>query len=309
MSQTPTPTKPTPTASVVVPAHDEEAVLARTLAALHRGLPADLVLEVVVVCNGCTDDTAGVARRFAASHPGVRVAEVPEASKAMAVAAGNDLATAFPRLHLDADVEVEGPSVARLLRAVGHGGVHAAGPRRVVERSRSSLVVRCYYDVWERLPQVRDGLFGRGVVALSRTGQERVSALPRVLSDDLAVSEAFAADRARGGRECRGRRARSTRHRDLLRRRVRVVTGNRQADDTGIRGSGAATSLRTLGRLARDEPRLLPRMVVFLGVTLVARRRARAAIAAGDFATWERDESSRAVSATVSRTRASPEVR
>ncbi len=295
MSQTPTPTKPTPTASVVVPAHDEEAVLARTLAALHRGLPADLVLEVVVVCNGCTDDTAGVARRFAASHPGVRVAEVPEASKAMAVAAGNDLATAFPRLHLDADVEVEGPSVARLLRAVGHGGVHAAGPRRVVERSRSSLVVRCYYDVWERLPQVRDGLFGRGVVALSRTGQERVSALPRVLSDDLAVSEAFAPTErvVVESAVVVVRAPRATE--DLLRRRVRVVTGNQQADDAGVRGSGAATSLRTLGRLARDEPRLLPRMVVFLGVTLVARRRARAAIAAGDYATWERDESSRAV--------------
>lgn len=291
MSQSPAPT--TPLASVVIPAHDEEAVLDRTLAAVHRDLPDDLRLEVVVVCNGCTDDTAGVARRFATARPGVRVVEIAEASKSAAVAAGNAVATVFPRLHLDADVEVDGPSVVRLVHAVGRDGVHAAGPRRVVERSRSSLLVRCYYDVWERLPQVRDGLFGRGVVALSRSGQERVDALPRLMSDDLAVSEAFSPTERTVVEEAvvLVRAPRTTD--DLLRRRVRVVTGNRQADDAGVRGHGAATSLSTLARLARGEPRLLPRLAVFLGVTLVARRRARAAIAAGDFATWERDDSSR----------------
>lgn len=52
--------------------------------------------------------------------------------------------------------------------------------------------MRWYYDVWQRLPQVREGLFGRGMIVLSPEGHERVRALPQVMSDDLAMSESFA---------------------------------------------------------------------------------------------------------------------
>jgi hypothetical protein len=46
--------------------------------------------------------------------------------------------------------------------------------------------------------------------------------------------------------------------------------------------------------MVRREPRLAPRMPVFLAAALIARRRARAAVSSGDFSTWLRDESSRA---------------
>src|SRR3954470_11754775 len=49
--------------SVVVPAHDEEQVITRCLRALTGGTAAEEV-EVIVVCNGCSDRTADVARRF-----------------------------------------------------------------------------------------------------------------------------------------------------------------------------------------------------------------------------------------------------
>lgn len=280
--------------SVLVPAHNEGAVLRRTLDALcDGGLPA-AGREVLVVCNGCTDDTVAVAEGAARDHAGVQVLEVPEPSKVAAVEAGNLELSRFPRIHLDADVVLDGASASRLVAALAEPGVHAAAPRRELHREGSSLLVRWYYDVWERLPQVRAGLFGRGVVALSEQGQARVSALPRMMSDDLAMSEAFD-DRERRVVEDAVvvvRIPRTTA--DLLRRRVRVVTGNRQADEAGVRGATSQSSSRSLLRLALAEPRLLPRVPVFLAVTLVARRRARKAIAAGDFHTWQRDESSRA---------------
>ena len=80
---------------------------------------------------------------------------------------------------------------------------------------------------------------------------------------------------------------------DLLKRRVRSVTGNAQADQLGIRREESKTSMRTVAQLAIDEPRLMLKIPVFLGVSLLARLRARRAIERADFTTWQRDESSR----------------
>lgn len=277
-----------PVASVVIPAHDEAQVLGRTLGGLVDRAGGNR-LEVVVVCNGCTDDTAEVARRY----DGVRVLEIPEPSKQAAVEVGNRAATTFPRIHLDADVTISCADVLQLARAV-RGDVHAAAPRRVVQLRRSGWVVRSYYRVWERLPQVRDGLFGRGVIALSEEGQRRVDALPRVMSDDLAVSEAFAPSERRivSDAVVVVHPPRSTA--DLLRRRVRVVTGNAQATDLGIRHASSVTTPRILLRMGVRDPRIGVRIPLFLGIGLVARWRSRRAVRAGDFTTWLRDESSRA---------------
>lgn len=277
-----------PAASVVIPAHDEARVIERTLRGLLDRTGAGR-LEVIVVCNGCTDDTADLARRFA----GVRVIEVPEPSKQRAMEIGNQAATAFPRVHLDADVTISGADLLILAHAVT-GAVHAAAPKRVLPLRRSSWVVRGYYRVWEQLPQVRDGLFGRGVIALSEEGQRRVDALPRVLSDDLAASEAFAASERRVVEAACAVVHPPGTTADLLRRRVRVVTGNAQASELGIRRRSSVTTPSVLLRMAIRDPRVGVRVPLFLGVGLAARWRSRRAVRAGDFTTWLRDESSRA---------------
>ncbi|GAB3883511.1 hypothetical protein GCM10027612_15760 [Microbispora bryophytorum subsp. camponoti] len=64
--------------------------------------------------------------------------------------------------------------------------------------------------------------------------------------------------------------------------------------ETGPGGPSARTSLGDLVRMAAREPWLLPAAAVFACVTVLARRRARRAVRAGDYTTWLRDESSRA---------------
>lgn len=278
-----------PAAGVVIPAHNESAVIARTLTALTTGT-APGQLEVVVVCNGCTDDTASIARTF----PGVQVLQIPEPSKARAVAVGNRVTRVFPRVHLDADVEITGSDVLALVRAV-RGPIHAAGPRRVLPLEQSSRAVRAYYRVWEALPQVHTGLFGRGVVALSEEGQRRVDALPRVMSDDLAFSEAFPPEERAVVDTATVVVHPPRTLEDLLRRRVRVVTGNAQMAGLGMRRPTSVTTPRVLAAAALADPGVALRLPVFVGITLLARRRARRAVATGDFRTWLRDESSRAV--------------
>ena len=115
-------------ASVVIPAHNESASIARTLAALATGVePGDL--EVVVVANGCSDRTAQIAR---SANPPVRVRKIGQASKSEAVRVGNATASVFPRVHLDADIELTGADVLRLVQPLAAGEVHATAPRRVV---------------------------------------------------------------------------------------------------------------------------------------------------------------------------------
>ncbi len=293
--------------SVVVPAHDEAKVIGRLLGGLLARAPEEpdgpagvpsaatappQAVRVVVVCNGCTDTTAEVARGFA----GVSVLETPVPSKREALRLGDDAAGAdFPRLYIDADVEIDAADVQRLAAAVtGPGGLLAAAPRRLLPRQGMSLPVRWYYDVWQQLPQVRSGIFGRGVIALSAQGHQRVAALPLLMSDDLAMSAAFEdAERAVV------QTAQVVVHpprtwADLVRRRVRAATGTAQAyaDDNGLR-TDSRTSRSDLLRLARHSPALAMKLPVFLAVAVIARRRASRAVARGDFSTWLRDESSR----------------
>lgn len=64
-----------PSVTLVVPAHNERNVIARKIANI-AGLiyPADL-LHVVIACDGCTDDTAAIARDLIGGRDGWRVSE------------------------------------------------------------------------------------------------------------------------------------------------------------------------------------------------------------------------------------------
>jgi glycosyltransferase involved in cell wall biosynthesis len=272
--------------SIVVPAHNEERVLGRTLSALLAGTEAR-GLDIVVVANGCTDATASVARGFG----GVRVVETDVPSKSNALRLGDDAAAGFPRVYLDADVVLPSACVRALCAALT-GGVLAAGPSRRIPMDGVGWAVRWYYDVWQRLPLVRDELFGRGVIALTEEGHARLGAWDDVMADDLAVATAFGpAERvivAAAVVEIRPPRT----YADLLRRRVRAMTGNARLV-AGARPVGARVQPRTgwrdLRRLVVADPRLAPKVVLFLGTAVFARLRARRA----DHGTWLRDESSR----------------
>lgn len=276
-----------PVCGIVIPAHDEERGLARLLDALVAR-PGEF--QVVVVANGCHDRTAEVARAYASE---VSVVETPVPGKPKALRLGDAEATAYPRLYVDADVVLGAADVRALCAALTDPGKLAAGPSRHLPMAGVSFVVRAYYRTWTRLPQVRSGLFGRGVIAMTREGQDRVSLLPEVMSDDLAISEAFTSDESVVVTEATVTIQVPRTLTDLLRRRVRVATGVTQLDRSGGVAPASRTSLRTFVDLARANPLSVGDLAVFAGVTVATRFAAARRVRSGDFTTWLRDESSR----------------
>jgi hypothetical protein len=282
--------------TIVIPAHNEARVIGRLLEQLIPGThPAEL--NVLVVANGCTDDTAEIAASFG---PRVQVISIPVASKYEALVAADRDAADFPRIYVDADVEMRAQDVRELVAALAEPGILAAAPERVLVLSGRPWPVRWFYDVWLRLPEARRGLWGRGVIAVGAAGQQRIACLPPLIGDDLAASLAFAPHE---------RRIVTTAHAvvhpprttaDLLRRRIRVATGVTQIEqDPGAPPSTARTRPADLAAIICANPRLAPKVALFLAVGVAARMSSRRYVARGDFATWHRDESSRAEAASV----------
>jgi hypothetical protein len=252
------------------------------------------VLETIVVANGCTDATAEVAAQHAARHPAVRVVSTPEPNKHRALRLGDAHARSFPRLYVDADVELRAEDARALAKALEDPRLLAAAPVRHTPLDGCPWTVRWYYEIWEQLPVVREGLFGRGVIALSAAGHARISELPELMGDDLAASLSFAPGERRVVEEARVTVHPPRRLDDLLRRRARSMTVTVQAEtQTQLPGS-RTTSAHLKGLLRAAPVRNAPRLAWFIVVTAIARHRARRAVEAGDFTTWLRDESSRA---------------
>ena len=89
--------------SVIIAAYNEAAVIGRNLDRLLAGA-APGELEVIVVANGCVDETVAVA-----SARDVRVLDLPAPGKAAALNAGDAVATSTPRVYLDADIAHDAP--------------------------------------------------------------------------------------------------------------------------------------------------------------------------------------------------------
>ncbi|HZZ43826.1 MAG TPA: glycosyltransferase [Tepidisphaeraceae bacterium] len=168
--------------SVIIPAHNESNVITRGLRALTDGAnPGDL--EIIVVANGCQDDTAEKVRAF--GHPDVRVIETNIGSKTNALNLGDQAATGFPRLYLDADVVLSLDSAREISRVLAQGDVLAAAPAvETIYPSGTTWAVRAYYAFWMALPYIQEGMMAAGIYAVSRNGRARFDRFPDVIADD-----------------------------------------------------------------------------------------------------------------------------
>lgn len=276
--------------SIIIPAHNEATVLPRLLHALMEGShPGEL--EILVVCNGCSDDTAAVARGVSAS---IRVLETPIASKVRALNLGDEVASGFPRFYVDADVVLSGKDVLRLAARLEQGDVLAVAPRFRMDLVGCSWAVRAFYAINDRLPSSREGIGGSGVYGLSAAGRLRFESFPNLTADDAFVRVQFTPDERVAVDECQTTVFAPRTLHELVLIKTRSHYGCmelRQRYPTLWRNKGAGNKAALL-RLA-GCPWLWPRMAVYGYVKALARLRARRKLRQGITGKWDRDESSR----------------
>lgn len=287
-----------PQGTVIIPAHNEAHVIARTLQRLMPAVRSGQV-EVIVACNGCTDNTAEIALTFV----GVQVLQLPEPSKTAALNAADAAATRWPRLYLDADIEISPAALRMVLQRVSDGTVPAARPAFRYDDSGATWPVRAFYQARRRIPSTHTALWGAGAYALSESGRSRFHDFPALTADDLFVDLQFSAGEKSivNSPPVQVRTPKNTYALlAILRRAYRGQHEIRHGSRAGTSADGSdrkqavTSSGRTFLELVRSvrRPKHAADAAIYTLLVLIARRNPRGQAPLR----WERDETSRTVS-------------
>jgi hypothetical protein len=275
--------------SIIVPAHNEASVIARTLRAITEGAdPCEL--DVVVVCNGCSDETAGIARNFG---PIVRVIETAVASKPHALNLGDHAAKHFPRIYADADVILTVHTIRHLARRLQSGEVLAVAPVSQIDLTHCSWPVRAYYHIRSLLPSGREGIGGSGVYALSEAGRKRFREFPEVTADDGYVRIQFKVEERETLTSAASTVFAPRNLKSLIITKTRSQYGSLELAKLFPQAweNKGESNNNLLARLFK-HPYLWPKLLIYCLVTITAKSRARNRMRGGTL-TWQRDETSR----------------
>ena len=248
-----------PRVLVIVPAHNEERVIARGVRALLDA--PGVTVRVLVVPNGCTDATADRARGL--GDPRVDVLELPQGGKAGAVRAGLAASRGEDVVAIvDADLVLDSAVLPGLAASLSGPAPLIAAPSLDLDTTGCSPLVRRHYRTWQREIHLRAGDIGaRGIYAVNPAGLDRLRAMPDILADDAWARAVFAPhERVVSAGTSTVFPARTLRAQ--IRRRVRVLAGNRElrrvlppgARPPALPGTPAVVTRTWRSRLREDGP-------------------------------------------------------
>ena len=180
--------------SVLIPAHNEAAEITDCLTSVFASdfLPGSVTAEVLVLANGCKDDTATIARNHPVPDPWqLRVIDIAQGGKLNALNQGDAAARGAVLVYLDADVRVEPPLLSEIYALLNGDGPGYASGRPYVLGGHSAFS-RAYGRLWVRLPFVTQGVPGFGLFAMNRAGRSRWQSWPQIIADDTYARLMFA---------------------------------------------------------------------------------------------------------------------
>lgn len=135
--------------SIAVFAHNEERSIANALRSIIAAADGLSEFRITVLANGCTDDTRGAVRRFAAREPRVQLVEIALGDKCNAWNTYvYDLLDDSPaQFFMDGDVRCSSHAIATM-RAKLLASDHATAIAGVPCSGRSRLFYQTYIEKW-----------------------------------------------------------------------------------------------------------------------------------------------------------------
>lgn len=253
-------------ASILIPAHNEATVIARTLLYLSSGR-LRYEFKIIVIANGCSDSTATKARSLL---PNGIVVETATPGKCNALNLGLQHADPdLPVICLDADVDVTLEALLALIAPLETGAALAACGRMDVYTSESHSLVRSYYNGWKTNPYFDRGKFG-GLFALAPAGVARIFPLPHVTADDEFARRSFAPQEIAFVEDCSFTARAPLTISSLALVRRRSLRGAREISSIGLPSPERASIAVILWRAIRN-PKLLFPVFVYLVVNVSVR--------------------------------------
>ncbi len=174
--------------SIIIPANNEAHWMSACLEAVLASQRMDGA-QIIVVANGCTDETARVAKRYnvLAQEQGwsVEVIETEIGNKLHALNLGDRAATGDILIYLDADVRVGPRVLGQMERSLDRDAPAWASGE--LQMAAGSWVSRAYARFWGRVPFMEKSVPGAGLFGVNRAGRARWGDFPDIISDDMFV--------------------------------------------------------------------------------------------------------------------------
>lgn len=192
------------TPTVIIAAYNEANIIQNTL----RVLTGDNFIandkssfQVMVVCNGCSDNTAELVTQ---NFPQVHCCSIQPASKALAIQKAESFNPGFPRLYLDADIELSKSDALFLFaQASNTSPATLLIPSSVTNSEQSSNAVKRFYTIWEKTPYTQILGYGAGAYLLNKAGRERFNIWPELIADDAFVRSQFSSEEIQIATDCK----------------------------------------------------------------------------------------------------------
>lgn len=169
-------------ATVIVPAHNESGVIEACLDSIIHQSEVD---HIIVVCNGCTDNTADIVRE---KYPDIHCLDISKPSKVNALneaeTFARELGLIFPVYYIDADTRLSENCVSSVNQYLKTSDILLAAPTPIIDTSHSSWIVKTYYKAWVNLPYIKEGVIATCSYIITEEGRSRFEIFPDVINDD-----------------------------------------------------------------------------------------------------------------------------
>jgi glycosyltransferase involved in cell wall biosynthesis len=169
-------------ATVIVPAHNEAGVIENCLNSIIQQKDVD---HLIVACNGCTDDTVAIVQQ---KFPSAICLDIEKPSKVNALNEAESVAKKmgihYPIFYIDADTQLSENCIHQIIQKLENSQVLLAAPTPMIDTSKSSWLVKKYYQIWINLPYIREGVIATCSYIITEQGRQRFEKFPDIINDD-----------------------------------------------------------------------------------------------------------------------------